>query len=297
MKMESADLTKTYGFVVLHYMAYEMTVECVSTLLNKFDEYNIKIAVVDNSSPNGSGKRLQDKYCTEKKVDVLLNEENEGFARGNNLGYRFLVKNYNPDYIIVINNDVLIEQQDFLNLIDSVYRKNRFAVLGPDIFCPLSNTHQNPAHLKGFSLDDVNEINNRIGNFCKYPWFYYYKNKLVCFIKSKLRIRKRNTNNIDRTKTMENVVLHGACYIFSKDFIKVRENCFNPDTFLYMEEDILHYECSKAGLKMTYSPDLKINHFEDVSTNMVKKLGYQKFKWKNNEMKKSISILMKLMNK
>ena len=75
-----------FGFVVLHYMAYDMTVECVSTLIQHFGDQNIKIVVVDNASSNGSGKMLASKYQDDCRVEVILNPQNEGFARGNNVG-------------------------------------------------------------------------------------------------------------------------------------------------------------------------------------------------------------------
>jgi GT2 family glycosyltransferase len=101
---------------------------------------------------------------------------------------------------------------------------------------------------------------------------------------------------IDSSERMENVVLHGACYIFSSKFIQKRKNCFCPDTFLYMEEDILHYECIQLGLNMVYSPEIKVKHLEDVSTNVSIKSGYKKFKMKNREMKRSIEVLINLMD-
>lgn len=286
---------KKFGFVVLHYMAYDMTVECVDNLLQRFKTYNINIVVVDNASSNGSGKKLADKYHSEKKVTVLLNKKNDGFARGNNIGYRNLVGEKNSDYIIVMNNDVIIEQNEFLNLIDAAYSKEQFAVLGPDIYCPAKNEHQNPAHLTGFSVKDVKSLYDTLDKYSRHPAYYYYKHAIFGKLKRKIKGEQQTTKETDWTLPMENVVLHGACYIFSEDFIAKRIDCFNPHTFLYMEEDILHYECMRDGLKMVYDPLLKIKHFEDVSTNTRFNSGYKKFKMKNEQMKKSIDVMLKEM--
>lgn len=48
---------------------------------------------------------------------------------------------------------------------------------------------------------------------------------------------------------------------------------------------------------MIYNPALKVKHLEDVSTNTSTKSGYKKFKMKNEEMKKSLKVLLKLMEK
>lgn len=294
----SAERSKVkHGFVVLHYMAYEMTVECISSLLQHFGKDDIKIVVVDNASNNGSGKQLEAFYKDIDKVDVLLNPKNEGFARGNNFGYRYLKENYQPEYMIVMNNDVLIEQNDFLDKIDEIYKQTKFAVLGPDIYCPAAKKHQNPAHLNGFDKTEVQQLYNRIAQYCAHPAFYYYKRETLGRLKRKILKKPQATDAIDRSKMMENVVLHGACYIFSPDFIAWRDDCFCPETFLYMEEDILHYECMANGMKMLYSPDIKVKHLEDVSTNASIKSEFKKFKMKNSEMKKSIEAFISIMTK
>lgn len=295
--MVAEDNKIKYGFVVLHYMAYEMTVECVANLLQCFKNDNIKIAIVDNASSNGSGRQLADFYKDNNKIDVLLNPKNEGFARGNNFGYRYLKENYSPEYMIVMNNDVLIEQQNFLTKIEQIYRKTKFAVLGPDIYCPAVKKHQNPAHLKGFEKREVQQLYNTISKYCVHPAFYYYKKETFGKLKQKILKRPQNVDTIDHSKAMENVVLHGACYIFSINFMKQRTDCFCPDTFLYMEEDILHYECMISGLKILYSPEIRVKHLEDVSTNVSVKSGYKKFKMKNREMERSIAIFLRLISK
>lgn len=294
--MEALRCKKKYGFVVLHYMAYEMTVECVSNLIQKFNDYDIHIAVVDNASPNDSGKKLEQLYKEEEKVTILLNKNNDGFARGNNLGYRYLIENKNLDYIIVMNNDVLIEQNDFLDLTDKIYLNTSYAVLGPDIYCPATKKHQNPAHLQGFDIKEVKSLDNLISKYCDKPAFYYYKHATLGRIK---RFFVRNNVEEEKKDYLEekvNVVLHGACYIFSKEYINRRkEYCFFPDTFLYMEEDILYFECKRDQLKILYSPEIRVKHLEDVSTDASIKSGFKKFKMKNEEMKKSIGVLLKLM--
>ena len=50
-------MQKKIGFVILHYYAYDMTVECVNNLLRLFSNEEIKIVIVDNGSKNNSGKK------------------------------------------------------------------------------------------------------------------------------------------------------------------------------------------------------------------------------------------------
>lgn len=284
-----------YGFVVLHYMAYEMSIECIDKLLKQFGRKNIHIVVVDNASGNGSGERIKNNYKGISEITVILNEKNEGFARGNNIGFRHLKENYNCKFITVMNNDVLIEQDDFLEKISFVYQQTKFAVLGPDIFCPAINSHQNPAHEKGFTYKEIRDLYDVKLQRCKHPLYSYYKMKFSELKKYFTKKTVNLTNNDDYRSMKQDVVLHGACYILSKDFIDSRNSCFNPSTFLYMEEDILHYECQQEGLIMLYSPVVKVIHLEDISTNISKKSEYEKFKFKEHEMKNSLKVMLRIM--
>lgn len=90
-----------------------MTKKCVDSIVSNYREYNIQVAIVDNGSGNNSGERLRDLYKDNEKVIVLINKENMGFARGNNTGYHYLRKYYNLDYIVILNNDVIINQRNF----------------------------------------------------------------------------------------------------------------------------------------------------------------------------------------
>ena len=48
-----------------------------------------------------------------KEIDVLINDENLGFAKGNNVAYQYSKLKYNPDFIVTMNNDVEIETNNF----------------------------------------------------------------------------------------------------------------------------------------------------------------------------------------
>lgn len=290
-------MNKNYGFVILHYLAEEMTIKCVDNILHNFAGKLIEIVIVDNASPNGSGKHLLEKYACQKNVTILLNHENSGFARGNNVGYSFLRENRNCDYIIIMNNDVLIDQTDFLSVIDGLYKKDEFAVLGPDIYCPAWKMRQNPARLNGLSKSRVDSLCDSYQRWCMHPMLHYYKDLITDKVKKRTLQQIEGMESIDRDMAHEDVVLHGACYIFSKIFIEKRNDAFNSGTFLYMEEDILYYECKRLGLKMVYSPELKVKHLEEVSTSANHKTAYARKKMKFNETLKSLTVLQKLMLK
>ena len=284
--------SRKIGFLVLHYLVEDMTRQCVDCLLKTFSQEHIVIAVVDNGSPNGSGQRLQTYYSDTENVHVLCSEENLGFARGNNLGYDYLKANYCLEYMVVMNNDVLIEQKDFLTTLEMIHAEKAFDVLGPDIYCPLTNDHQNPSRLVPLSYEQVKSLCEYLKWRNAHFFYWYCKDLLKKWLKKDKA--KAHQQGLDWEQTYDNPVLHGACYIFAGSFVERRDYAFHPGTFLYCEEDILHFECMQAGMKMCYDPRLQISHLEDVATNAVTSNLYLKMRKKTQRTLESALVLLGL---
>ena len=110
---------------------------------------------------------------------------------------------------------------------------------------------------------------------------------------SKKQQREVNARGYDNFQ--RNVVLHGACYIFSKQYIELRKMAFNPNTFLYLEEEILYFEAMRDNMLILYSPQLKVEHLEDISTKKAFKFAYSREKMITENKLNSIKILYDLM--
>lgn len=273
-----------------------MTCQCIDTLLDQFGSYNIFVVVVDNASKNSSGKQLRDYYKSQTKVEIVLNSENLGFAKGNNIGLQYLIEKFDPDYTIIMNNDVIIEQDEFLSKINDIYLEKAFDILGPDIYCPISNTHQNPvsenSEFDFYSLMKKMKYLQRLNNYFD---FLYPLDKIKGTIMYHCKKLYTHTAKKELYKDPhEEVLLHGACYIFSSPFIKKRGYAFNPSTFLYFEEEILYFESVKESFSMIYSPQIVVKHLEDVSTNLAFKTDEIKTKMKVNSQLDSSKVLLDL---
>lgn len=255
---------KLIYFVILHYLAIDETINCISSI-KKLNAENsiIKIVVVDNCSPNGSGDELIKKYDEDKNVHVIVNESNLGFARGNNVGYIY-AKNNNADYIILINNDTLIKDSDFCNKILDLYNEKNFAVLGPDILSMKDGIHQNPMMCYKLTKKNVRKriCKTKLLLLLSYLGFSSILNK----VKKQNKIYNKNYQQEYFVDDNYSYILHGSCLIFSKNYINEFDG-LNPDTFMYYEEHILAYECLTRNLKMIYSPLIQIEHYRNVSTN------------------------------
>lgn len=76
------------AFVILHYRAIDTTRSCVKSIRALAGDKHI--VIVDNASPNGTGAVLAEEFAASPDVTVLLHGKNDGFARGNNVGVRWV---------------------------------------------------------------------------------------------------------------------------------------------------------------------------------------------------------------
>ncbi|MBM7641776.1 glycosyltransferase [Streptococcus loxodontisalivarius] len=248
-------------------MVIEETVAFVENLLYKVNGEK-KIVIVDNNSSNGSGKELQRMYLDNPDITIILNNENLGFAKGNNIGYRYAKEHFQPKFIAIANNDIELPQPEFIQLVEDIYKKEKFAVLGPEIFSTNEKIYQSPKKLSHYTYDQVlaerdKYAKRNASQFIVPLKSTLKKNKLVKSLNSK---RKKITSQIDPTKKYVNPIIHGSFLIVSELFIEKRDNAFFEGTYMYFETEILDYQCQRDGLKVIYDPSVKVLHHHSTST-------------------------------
>lgn len=255
------------GFVILHYMLEDITKDCVASILGNVTG-NKHVVIVDNASPNGSGLSLKGFYEGRDDVTVLVNEENEGFSRGNNVGYVWLRDNCDCDYIVVLNNDTIIEQRDFAEELASVNSVVDFDILGPDILSMRDGMHQNPKRQRDIDRRRIERVLARHELRLKHPFLVTLKHTVFApafELRHRLQVRKSG-RDFNPERSLINVILHGACVVFSRKYIARHRYAFYPNNFMHSESEIMHYFAQVEGLCVLYTPRLRIQHFEDMST-------------------------------
>lgn len=277
------------AYVVLHYLATKDTIECVESIKNniKSKAHESFIVVVDNGSLNGSYADLETAFQNYSKVKLIKSEKNIGFAKGNNLGYQYAKYQIDADFIVLLNNDTIVHQPDFSDIIVKKYKEKRFTVLGPDIVTA-SGYHQNPGNKQKWELKELSifRMKKRIRLLLNYFHLDATISKIIGQIKDVYRVETLSGD-------VENTILHGACLIFSPLYIKRFEG-LHDETFLYMEEDILKLYADFYGFLMLYSSELQIYHKEDVATNMTQISNNRKMRLKYKRLIKSSKVYSNL---
>ena len=273
------------AFIILHYCQPKVTEDCISSILTLNGEK--EIVVVDNASPDASGKELKAKYESMEHVHIILNDTNGGFAQGNNLGYRYAKEYLHPDTMVVLNNDTLIKDKDFLTKLTGSEILLQFHIIAPDILT-FKGRHQNPYKYRAVTKREVKKNYIR-----KCLSLLFYSVPLLYKLKS---FEDENVQKTYVNDRIENVVPHGSVVIFTSKWIENENFAFYPGTFMYFEEDLLFLYIQSKGYKTIYEPNLQVIHLEDMSTNNAHRNFRKKMIFQNKKKLKSYKVILNFMN-
>lgn len=276
-----------FSFIILHYKNIEETIECLTKLQSLFQD-KCHMVIVDNNTLSKSEEKLIQKFTK----DILKLDKNYGFAKANNKGIAYAKKKYKSKYYIVMNNDVYIDDANFLNIIEKDYKKYSFDMMGPYISSP-SKESVNPFPV----IKDIESLNKEILR-CK-KLIKIYSNPIMYFLlqivlKIKHAIRKPNipTNG---DKTILDSPLHGCCIIFSDNYLKKYKYPFYDETFLFHEEEFLYQRVINDKLVSLYDPELKVFHKEGSSINKSNKKERLSKLFREKTRLKSLYLLIDVM--
>lgn len=125
------DLPLVY-IIILNYNGWKDTIECLESVYkNNYSKY--QVIVVDNGSVDESVKKLRE-WAKERDREprIIMTEKNLGFAGGNNIGIKLALKN-GGDYILLLNNDTVVEKGFLEELIKTAEEKNA-EIIGGKIY-------------------------------------------------------------------------------------------------------------------------------------------------------------------
>lgn len=290
-------MNKSISVVILHYNNSEMTINYINNLKKlNWGILEKHFIVVDNCSPDYSGKYLFDIYKNSDDVTVILNSVNMGFAKGNNLGIKYAANQLMSELIIVSNNDIYIEDIDFPQKLWNIYQNSSAAVIGPDIYSLNKKIHQSPIRKNYLNEKQLKEQLIHIDHMLKkihiIDFFHLYN--FISRVKRLFGMRPGKEGvayNIEQC----NVVLQGAFFVLSRQYMESYTDGLYNGTFLYMEEDILAYRCKIKNLKTLYTPKLKVFHYDGYSTNNCLKGRCAKYIFELEETRKSCGVMLKLL--
>lgn len=267
------------GVVVLNYINYRDTIDCVQSLLNQ-KEIKMELVIVDNASPNKSFEVLTERYKNNNRISILKSENNLGFAKGNNLGIRYAIEKLGCSDIFILNSDTILLEDSICVEMMKEYRK------GVGLINPICvDTNQNIQKPYGRFTENLYFETLRV-------FFNIFSGTFQNIFNIRFGLTKHIKAYEGEQLTNTGYVIQGSAYILTEDFFRYYKNIF-PNTFLYGEELNLAWYLKKAGLKTAIAGNTRILHKEGGSTEHVgmKKI-MKKFRYQLDSFFKSIPVYL-----
>ncbi len=217
--------------IVLTWNGKNDTLECLESL-SKINYFNHKILVVDNASNDGTKEAVKSKY---PDVEYIYNLKNLRYAGGNNIGIDYALNNH-ADYILLLNNDTIVEPNFLKHLINTAESNPINGIIGPKIF-------------------------------------YYAQKNLIWYAGGKIEwwkgwIYHRGIRELDNEKysfKIETDFVTGCCILIKRNVIE-KIGKLNENYYMYGEDVDFCIRASRAGFKIWFEPEAKVWHKISVST-------------------------------
>lgn len=254
---------KKLGIVILNYLNFNDTIECVESLDNQKNK-NFEVVIVDNYSQNSSYENLEEQYNQIENIHLIKTTKNLGYAKGNNVGIQFCKEQLGIQNVLVVNNDVIFTDENYVDFLLNYDIGETIGAVGTFI-TGSDGLNQNPNYTpttKKRLIKDVIYFSLEKWGVLK----YYTKLKL----KTKETPNTEETNEIVTKEEESNdrkYFLHGSAIFLTENYLRQLDG-FYPETFLYYEENILAILMDKLHLKMVYTGEANIFHKEDQSSAM-----------------------------
>ena len=245
--------------ITVNYKDTFPTSKFIKTLKNTEKIDKVKIIIADNSTSQKTKNELT-KIKKKSNLDINL-----FFFRKNLFYWPAVEKVFTstleneekyPDWLIICNNDMEVNDANFFNKIFS-YDSSKALVIGPKI---LNNKNEN---LNPFMIDKLSKLQ-------LYYWKIYFSSYFLSkFLNSIKKIKKtfyvRKNKFINVSKVY---AVHGSMMFFSKAYFEnggIIDNRFS----LFCEELTTAEIANNIGCDILYEPSISVYHNEHSSTGKI----------------------------
>lgn len=265
-------MKQTTAIIILNFNNYEDTINCINSIEN-VNTAPIKYIIVDNASSqknvvtnldiyfkknfNGNYKKISE--ITDEThlpyVTFLTSNVNDGYACGNNKGLELAYRDTDINNILILNNDVLFISDILPILINSLNTINNCAIVSPLLYKKDGKSIDYNCARKNATIWEIISI-----------YLFFGKN----LFGMKTRSLKRRMILVSAPQLIEKNFFpielpSGSCMLIKKKLIQSIGG-FDPNTFLYYEENILYKKIKDISKMNFIIPSARCIHLGASST-------------------------------
>ena len=232
------------GIVILNYETWDVTLQCMESIMEAENEEMIRIYLVDNASTRKKPKEI-DRFIEQHSVTYIEAAENRGYAAGNNLGICQALKDQ-CTYVLITNNDIRFRGAAIHRMKQLLESSDRIGIVGSQVV-GLDGIHQPSVAMYRTGIREI---------------FHFYTG-FRCFHRKAMR----EYQGMDQDAGGQYPVYHvsGCCFLMNR---KAAETLYPLDenTFLYDEELIIGIRMEQAGLQTWYCGIAVVEHHHGYTT-------------------------------
>jgi len=256
-------------FIILNYNSSKYTIQCINSLKTISKKTVNFFMIIDNGSTVESLDEILNIKDIEKNIIMIKNNNNLGFAKANNIGINYAIKE-KMDYVCLLNNDTKIIDSEFVTKIVDIFEDNKDIIaISPVMY-----------------FEDM-QLNRSYGFF---PIKKYINSLML------KRLSKKKNSEILNSK--ENVYtrvdyISGACMIIKLN-VKDTLNFLDEDYFFYCEDMQFAFTAKKENMKVGIAPNARLIHFGGGSTNEKSKYNKMLIEMEKKFVSKNYTAVQKI---
>lgn len=214
--------------------------------------WKLEIVLVDNASTDNSLDLIQKSKIKNQsdnfKLKIIENNENLGFAEGNNVGIHYALEN-GADYVMLLNPDTLVDKNLLVHLIDFAETDDKIGILSPKIyFAP------------GFEYHHDRYKDSERGRVI---WYAGGKMDWKNVLASHRGVDEMDQGQYD--EVMETDFGTGCCLLVKSQVLQ-KIGFLDEQYFLYFEDNDFCQRAKKAGYQTYYAPKGYLYHLNAGSS-------------------------------
>lgn len=219
--------------IVLNWNGLADTIECLDSL-RQVTSPGYQVIVVDNGSAGNDADTLATRYGD--YIHLIRNDRNCGFAEGNNIAIRYALQRWNPDYVLLLNNDTVVHPAFLDKLVEVAEGDHSIGIAGPKIYF----------HGRQSVFQSAGARTN----------LWTGRMKLIGF-------GETDAGQYDRLADVDWVV---GCGLLIRSKVIERIGLLYPGYFALYEETEWCLRCRKAGYRVVYVPGSVLWHKGEQAT-------------------------------
>ncbi len=243
----------TLSIIILNYNSFQLTADCIRSVLTHTGELEAEIILVDNDSTECDPGRFLELFHS---IKLVRSGRNGGFAFGNNKGIEIA----NGEYILLLNSDTIINEDSFQASVEYYRQHPDTGVLGCRMTYPDGTIQYTARRFRSISWELLD---------------------LFRFIPLMMNYEKRSRRMLGKyfqhDRNMDCDWLNGAYFMFSKNILnKLPGQKLDDRFFMYGEDQLWCEQVKKLGYVNRFFAGTTIVHINSGSTVIDKQLSLRK---------------------